>query len=252
MISTIVVTYDRLKLNRYCIESYHDTTPEEGHYLVVVDNGSKDGTREYLQSAHEKGQIDHLILNPKNFFLGFAWNQGFDTVPETTTYVGKVDNDYYFHPGWWENMKDVIRVTKADVVIVAADGRLQQENRDYPHLTHQANGVRWIHDPEFDQGGSYYMKKSFIDKHDIRLVRRKHMTNYTNGLIMEAVRDNGGSWARLLPPYLTREMERYADPETADYYEKTFIARGRLHHLLEWQESEKKTGRRGDLLHKKG
>jgi len=40
--------------------------------LAIVDNGSTDGTQEYLQSLPLGG----LILNKSNLGCGVAWNQG--------------------------------------------------------------------------------------------------------------------------------------------------------------------------------
>ena len=49
-----VVTWNRLELTRLCLSSLLQQTPP-GYGLTVVDNGSSDGTQEYLQalaSAH--------------------------------------------------------------------------------------------------------------------------------------------------------------------------------------------------------
>jgi len=254
-ITTIIVTYERLKLNKLAVESHHDTTPRDGSaHLMVVDNGSTDGTQEWLKEAKAAGLVDSLILNDQNEFLGPAWNSARDTAPSDTDYLGKVDNDYYFHPGWYENMMDVIRVTNAQMIIVAADGILQQEMRQYPQYAAKVDGVSYVQGPHNDQGGSYYMDYEFLQEHDIRMKQRKHMTNFTNGHMVEDFCAHNGCIVRLAKPYLTREFERYSDPTMRKYYAETFKARNRMNDLALWQYTEihAEEDLRGDKPHKIG
>lgn len=52
-------------------------TEYDDYELIVVDNGSTDGTKEFLLSLSESNDIDKLILNKKNYGCGYATNEGF-------------------------------------------------------------------------------------------------------------------------------------------------------------------------------
>ena len=63
--SIIILTYDNLNYNIICLDSIREYTDAKSYEIIVVDNNSTDGTREWL-----KKQTDiKLILNDEN--LGF-------------------------------------------------------------------------------------------------------------------------------------------------------------------------------------
>jgi GT2 family glycosyltransferase len=64
--------------------------------LIVVDNGSSDGTREYLSLCKSLCLIDHLVLNESNLGIATPKNQGLSIVKEFYSYSKYVcfsDND---------------------------------------------------------------------------------------------------------------------------------------------------------------
>jgi len=63
--------YNEVKYTKKCIDSMINNN-EDLSRLVIVDNGSTDGTQEYLKSIN----IGKLILNKANLGCGVAWNQG--------------------------------------------------------------------------------------------------------------------------------------------------------------------------------
>lgn len=66
--------------------------------LVVIDNGSKDGTREYLQSLSLGGRI----YNSENLGCGVAWNQGALALQAEWTVV--MNNDVLVSEKWIEEL----------------------------------------------------------------------------------------------------------------------------------------------------
>lgn len=73
--SIIILTYNQLKYTKLCIESIKTWT-RSPYELILVDNGSTDGTVEYLKS------IDNakLITNQTNLGFGKGINQGIRAV----------------------------------------------------------------------------------------------------------------------------------------------------------------------------
>lgn len=73
-VSIIILSYDLLQYTRNCIESIRNTTAEEVREIIVVDNGSKDGSVEWL-----RGQKDiRLIENAENIGFPKGCNQGIE------------------------------------------------------------------------------------------------------------------------------------------------------------------------------
>ena len=69
-LSVVVVTYDNRELNRVCLESLAARTEWPNWELIVVDNGSTDGTRELLEE-HRR------LLAPRMRVLEQGENRGF-------------------------------------------------------------------------------------------------------------------------------------------------------------------------------
>ena len=106
-----LITHNRLELTQKTIDSLikslRDNT-QVPYYLVVVDNHSTDGTRKWLKEQNKTGYIDHIILNPKNYYPGKAcnigWKQGLEIYP-LATHLMRLDNDFEFYEGWSQKLE---------------------------------------------------------------------------------------------------------------------------------------------------
>jgi GT2 family glycosyltransferase len=95
--SVVVVTYDRLPFNRMCLETLLART-DEPLEVIVVDNGSTDGTRNYLASLSEHDPRVRVILNPANAGFACACNQGLAVARGEILVL--LNNDALVPPGW--------------------------------------------------------------------------------------------------------------------------------------------------------
>lgn len=92
--------YNQVEYTRMCIESM----VEQGFdlkRLVVVDNGSTDSTREYLQTL----ELGKLIFNKANLGCGVAWNQGALELQAEWTVI--MNNDVLVSADWLDNLISV-------------------------------------------------------------------------------------------------------------------------------------------------
>jgi GT2 family glycosyltransferase len=98
IVSTIIIpVLNNLGLTKNCINSIRENTAAP-YRLVVVDNGSTDGTRAWL-----KQQPDILhILNSTNLGFGPAINEGF-FCSKTPTFI-VLNNDTLVAKNWLTNM----------------------------------------------------------------------------------------------------------------------------------------------------
>ena len=105
MVSIIILTHNQLEYTKQCIESIERYTPPEPYQLILVDNGSTDGTMEYLRSVvscHSSFDNYKLICNQEN--LGFAkgCNQGIEEA--SGGYILLLNNDTIVTEGWLKRM----------------------------------------------------------------------------------------------------------------------------------------------------
>ncbi len=89
--------YNQLDYTQQFIASL-DRTEVDFSRIVAVDNGSTDGTRDWLQ-AQGFGQV---ILNNRNLGCGAAWNQGALAIQSKWTVV--MNNDVVCAKGWLSNL----------------------------------------------------------------------------------------------------------------------------------------------------
>lgn len=100
----VLITYNRLAYTKKTLRELWATI-EVPYYLVIVDNNSDDGTREYLERLDKRGRADKVILNPDNYYPGKAtnigWEAGLKEFPEAT-HLMRLDNDMHLTKGWDE------------------------------------------------------------------------------------------------------------------------------------------------------
>ncbi|MEE9280513.1 MAG: glycosyltransferase [Myxococcota bacterium] len=72
LVSIVIPAYSRLALTQQCLDSLR-TTVEASAEVIVVDNGSQDGTDAFLRSL---GSSIRRIRNAANLGFAPACNQG--------------------------------------------------------------------------------------------------------------------------------------------------------------------------------
>jgi GT2 family glycosyltransferase len=89
--------YNQLDYTQQFIASL-DRTEVDFSRIVAVDNGSTDGTRDWLQTQG----FGQVILNNRNLGCGAAWNQGALAIQSKWTVV--MNNDVVCAKGWLKNL----------------------------------------------------------------------------------------------------------------------------------------------------
>jgi N-acetylglucosaminyl-diphospho-decaprenol L-rhamnosyltransferase len=129
-LSVVIATYNSLPFIGRCLNAIRansDRVPE----IVVVDNGSCDGSAEYVQ---EKFPEVRLVLNRSNYGHTVAVNQGLSRA--SREYVLVMDADTILQNGVLEELLHFLE-QRPDVAIVApmilnGDGTLQPSARNFP------------------------------------------------------------------------------------------------------------------------
>lgn len=107
-LSIITLTLNKLDYTKNFIESLKKYTKD--FELIIVDNGSTDGTVEYIKSIPEI----KLIQNGENRGFSKGNNQGIEIAEGE--YIGFLNNDILLYPNWFEACEKVFANEKAGFV----------------------------------------------------------------------------------------------------------------------------------------
>lgn len=129
-VSVIIPVFNKLELTRVCLESIHLRGAQASFEIIVVDNGSTDGTREYLQGMAAAGRLK-AILNGEN--LGFARGCNLGAAAAGGRYLLFLNNDMEVRSGW---LDPLVSTLEKDPRVGIVGGRLL-----YPDDTIQHAGV---------------------------------------------------------------------------------------------------------------
>lgn len=104
--SIVILGFNQLAYTQLCIESVQKLTPEP-YELILVDNGSADGTTEYFRDlAHTLGNVQ-AILNPDNRGFAGGCNQGIQAA--RGDYLLMLNNDTLVTEGWLARMRQKLQ-----------------------------------------------------------------------------------------------------------------------------------------------
>lgn len=101
-VSIIVLTYNNLELNKWCINSILNKTAYPNYELIILDNCSTDGTREYLNELRKENIANvKVILNENN--SGFAGGNNIAIGEASGEFIMLLNNDTIVTRGWLTN-----------------------------------------------------------------------------------------------------------------------------------------------------
>ncbi len=104
--SIIILVLNQLEHTRKCLESLAAHTPLP-HEIIIVDNGSNDGTPEFLREWLAKTPHGTVIRNEANRGFAAGNNQGLAIARGETVVL--LNNDTVVTPGWLEGMLSVLQ-----------------------------------------------------------------------------------------------------------------------------------------------
>lgn len=130
-VSIVIPVFNKVEYTMRCLEALVATTPPDLYEVIVVDNASSDGTREFL--AQLGGDLQ-IITNEVNLGFAKACNQGARAARGKSLVF--LNNDTIPQHGWLEAL---LREVETDPTVGAVAGKLL-----YPQNgTIQHAGVGW-------------------------------------------------------------------------------------------------------------
>ena len=104
--SIIILAHNQWDHTELCLKSIEKHTPEP-HEIIIVDNGSTDGTKENLRALVQTNPRVKVIANNVN--QGYASGNNLGISIAQGQYILLLNNDTLVTPGWLGRMKDVFR-----------------------------------------------------------------------------------------------------------------------------------------------
>lgn len=98
MVSIIILTYNNLEYTKLCLSSIPASSDGKAIQIIVVDNGSSDGTVEFLDGEKHINKI----YNKNNLGFPKANNQGFEIAKGN--YICILNNDVILTPYCFDNL----------------------------------------------------------------------------------------------------------------------------------------------------
>ncbi|HPF70658.1 MAG TPA: glycosyltransferase [Candidatus Krumholzibacteria bacterium] len=169
-VSIVIPVFNKLELTRTCVDSIHAHGADCTFEIIIVDNGSSDGTGAWLEAQEAAARV-RAVANPDN--LGFSRGCNLGASHARGRYVLFLNNDMEVLPGWLDPLVWTLD-TDPDVGVVGA--RLL-----FPDGTIQHAGVAMI-DYQDDRppimGGQH---KSYRLPHDDPEVMRPQLMQVVTG-----------------------------------------------------------------------
>lgn len=101
-VTIVTLTYNHLDVSKEFIASLYQYTKEHTFDLIIVDNFSSDGTREYLHQLEQERSNVRVIYNSEN--LGYSKGNNIGIKAAKTEIIGLLNNDILLSPNWLENI----------------------------------------------------------------------------------------------------------------------------------------------------
>lgn len=105
LVSIIILAWNQLQFTQTCLESINRNTPEP-YQLIMVDNGSTDGTVPWLREMTRADSRIQVIENADNRGFAAGCNQGIKTAQGE--YILLLNNDTVVTSGWLAGMRELL------------------------------------------------------------------------------------------------------------------------------------------------
>jgi GT2 family glycosyltransferase/glycosyltransferase involved in cell wall biosynthesis len=143
-VSIAIVTYGNLEMNRRCLEAIYARTVWPNFEVIVVDNGSTDGTPEFLRSAQSAYPGLSVVLNGFNAGFASATNRALEKA--SGEYLVLLNNDTVVARGWLETLLRHLATNPEIGILGPVTNAIGNEARVDAGYTHLEQMPAWAQD----------------------------------------------------------------------------------------------------------
>jgi glycosyltransferase involved in cell wall biosynthesis len=160
-IQLVMMTYNRLEYTRLSLSRLLADHSEKFH-LIIWDNGSSDGTKEYLNTIQDLRIVD-IVFSERNEGQAYVTNKIWSEA--NADLVGKVDNDCLVTPGWTK----ILAQAHEDLPNLGVVGcwHFFPEDFDYERAKHKIRqyGKHYIFQHPWVDGSALLVKRNVYIEH---------------------------------------------------------------------------------------
>ncbi len=127
-VSIIIPVFNKVELTKDCLNSLLENTVYPNYEVIVVDNASTDGTKEFLKNREKIQSNLKVIYNEKN--LGFAKANNIAADVAEGKYLVFLNNDTQVQKFW---LSALVEVVENDEEVFAVGSKLLFPNRTIQH-----------------------------------------------------------------------------------------------------------------------
>ena len=154
-VSIVILNWNGKDYLKKCLESVKKNTAYPNYEVIVVDNGSVDGSAELLEKMKREGFLHKLIKNPENKGFAHGNNQGFSAADGDYFYM--LNNDTLVEKDW---LKNAVKVLESGRRVAAVGSKLidlaDYDNRNYKILPNRERQTTC--------GAAMLMRRNVVEK----------------------------------------------------------------------------------------
>lgn len=140
-ISIIIITWNAVSVLRNCLVSLEEIMKREDVEIILVDNGSQDGTVSFIKETYPHIKLISLVAN---MGVAYARNRGLEKA--SGKYLFILDNDTVAGKEAIEGMEAFMdghsEVGICGCKLIDADNRVQESCRRYPGISEKLSNLR--------------------------------------------------------------------------------------------------------------
>ncbi len=134
-VSFIIPLYNGLELTKTCLRTLQETLPAGlSHEIIFVDDGSTDGSREWIQTLPPPCRY---LINQENLRFAGSNNRGAEAAKGE--YLALLNNDLELLPGWIEPMLGALEEDRSIALIGNVQRRVDNNEVDHAGIRFRAN-----------------------------------------------------------------------------------------------------------------
>jgi GT2 family glycosyltransferase len=119
-------------MTQQCLKSFFTTADPELVSIFIVDNGSTDGTVDWLRQLNHP-MVEDIVYNDENLGTARALNIPWKIAYQRGQHAGKLDNDVIFYDKDWSQRMYYIIETAENVGLVGLKRRDLEEKPNHNH-----------------------------------------------------------------------------------------------------------------------
>ncbi len=159
--SIIILTWNQLALTQACLASIAQYT-DLSYELIMVDNGSSDGTVIWLRQQAEMDRRITIIENAANLGFAAGCNQGIRAAKGSRLIL--LNNDTVVTPGWLSGMNELLE-RYPDAGIIGP-------------MTNSASGIQVVQEVEYTPESLSTWAEAFHQRHRYRIIPQRRIVGF--------------------------------------------------------------------------